>query len=68
MERKTKKQFIIGTTLLVVFILYTMSLTFVDMQPIGPQGSYVAYAGINKTVHELFGVNMMLYTITDQCH
>jgi len=65
MERKTKKQFIIGTTLFVVFILYTMSLTFVDMQPIGPQGSYVAYAGINKTVHELFGVNMMLYNITD---
>ena len=65
MKRKTKKQFIIGTTLLLVFVLYTVSLTFVDIQPIGPQGSYVAYAGINKTVHELFGVNMMLYTITD---
>ncbi len=65
MERKTRNQFIIGTTVLVLFILYTVSLTFVDMQPIGPQGSYVAYAGINRAVHELFGVNMMLYNITD---
>lgn len=65
MERKTKKQFIIGVTLLALFILYTVSLTFVDMQQIGPQGSYVAYAGINKAVHESFGVNMLLYNITD---
>ena len=65
MERKTKIQLILGTSLLALFILFTMSLTFVDMQPIGPQGSYVAYAGINNSVHELFGVNMMLYNITD---
>lgn len=65
MERKTKKQFIIGVTLLALFILYTVSLTFVDMQQIGPQGSYVAYAGINKAVHKFFGVNMLLYNITD---
>lgn len=65
MKRKIRNQCIIGITLLVLFTLYTVSLTFVDMQPIGPQGTYVAYAGINKTVHELFGVNMMLYNITD---
>lgn len=65
MERKTKIQFILGATFLVAFILYTVSLTFVDMQPIGPQGSYVAYAGINKALHQLFGVNMLLYSITD---
>lgn len=65
MERKTKTQFIFGSSLLVLFIIFTMSLTFVDMQPIGPQGSYVAYSGINQAVHELFGVNMTLYNITD---
>ena len=69
MERKTraraKTQFIIGATLFVLFILYTLSLTLVDLQPIGPKGSYVAYAGINRVIHELFGVNMMLYNITD---
>ena len=67
MERKTKakKQFIFGVITLALFVLYTMSLTFVDIQPIGPQGSSVAYAQKNKAVHELFGVNMMLYHITD---
>lgn len=65
MERKTKNQFIFGTLLLALFIVFTISLTFVDMKPIGPQNSYVAYANINQAVHELFGVNMTLYNITD---
>ena len=65
MERKTKNQFIFGTLLLALFILFTISLTFVDMKPIGPQNSYVAYASINQAAHELFGVNMTLYNITD---
>lgn len=65
MKKRAKKQFILGTTFLVMFILFTMSLKVVDMQPIGPMGSYVAYAGINKMIHELFGVNMTLYNITD---
>lgn len=65
MERKAKNQFILGTLLLALFILFTMSLTFVDMKPIGPQNSYVAYTSINQAVHELFGVNMTLYNITD---
>lgn len=65
MKGKTKNQFIIGITLSVLFILYTVSLKFVDIKPIGPNGSSVAYAGINNAVHELFGVNMTLYNITD---
>ena len=65
MKKREKKQFILGAAFLVMFILFTMSLKVVDMQPIGPRGSYVAYAGINKMVHELFGVNMTLYNITD---
>ena len=63
MKRKT--QLILGAALLALFILYTASLTFVDRQPIGPMGSQVAYAGINKGAHELFGVHRMLYHITD---
>ena len=65
MKQKAKMQGILGVFLLAVFILFTMSLTLVDMQPIGPNGSCVAYASINQAVHELFGVNMTLYSITD---
>lgn len=65
MEKKIKVQFTLGISLFVLFIIFTASLTFVNVQPIGPQGSCVAYAGINKAVHDFFEVNMMLYSITD---
>ncbi len=65
MKRKAILQFIFGDILLVLFVLFTWSLTFFDVQPIGPDGSSVAYASINNTVHNLFGVNMTLYNITD---
>lgn len=65
MKRKTKTQWILGASLLILFVLYTLSLTFVDKQPIGPNGSSVAYGDMNKAVHELFGVNMTIYNITD---
>lgn len=65
MKRKAISQFILGGILLVLFVLFTWSLTLIDMQPIGPNGSSVAYANINQAVHNLFGVNMTLYNITD---
>ena len=65
MKRKATSQFVLGAILLVFFVLFTWSLTFIDVQPIGPNGSSVAYASINKAVHNLFGVNMTLYNITD---
>ena len=62
---KRNFRFWFGAGLLALFVIYTISLTVVDLQPIGPQGSWVAYAGLNKAVHELFGVHMILYHITD---
>jgi len=37
----------------------------VDVQPIGPQGSGVGFATLNRAVHELTGVHMSLYIMTD---
>ena len=65
MKRKAILQFILGGILLVLFILFTWSLTWIDVQPIGHNGSPVAYASINQAIHNLFGVNMTLYNITD---
>ena len=65
MKRKAISQFILGGILLILFVLFTWSLTFFDVQPIGPHGSSVACASINHAVHKLFGVNMTLYNITD---
>lgn len=54
-----------GLLVLVVFVLWTVAVYMVDVQPIGPQGSTVGFAGLNDLVHRLTGVNWSLYTITD---
>ena len=51
--------------LLTAFVLWTIAIQWVDVQPIGPQGSVVGFATLNSFVHNLTGVHMNLYTITD---
>lgn len=50
---------------LVAFFLWTIMIQRIDVQPIGPQGSSVGFATINRFVHNLTGVHMLLYIITD---
>ena len=54
-----------GAGLVAAFALWTVFVRFVDVQPIGPEGSSVGFATLNGFVHELTGVNWFLYTITD---
>ena len=51
--------------MLVAFGLWTVAIRLVDVQAIGPQGSTVGFATINGFVHNLTGVHMSLYIITD---
>ena len=51
--------------LLAAFALWTLAVCFVDVRPIGPQGSFVGFAGLNQFIHELTGVHFVLYHITD---
>ena len=60
-----RKSFCIGLGLLLLFIIWTVALRFVDVQAIGPKGSSVGFASLNKTAHNITGVHMSLYTITD---
>ena len=60
-----RKSFYFGLGLLVLFIIWTVALQFVDVGTIGPQGSSVGFASTNKVIHNITGVNMLLYTITD---
>ncbi|MEA4954470.1 MAG: phosphatase PAP2 family protein [Pseudoflavonifractor sp.] len=57
--------FLPSICLSVLFILYTMLIRHIDVKPIGPNGSVVGFASVNGWVHDLFGVNWTLYTITD---
>ena len=65
MKKETKKNFGIAAILLGAFVLWTAAVRLVDVQPIGPQGSAVGFATINGWVHDLTGVHMALYTVTD---
>ena len=63
-KRKTKFLWI-GLTFLTVFALWTALVRFIDVQTIGPNGSSVGFAALNKAVHETIGVYWKLYTVTD---
>lgn len=65
MKKETKKSLYVGVCLLALFILWTALVSLVDRQPIGPLESTVGFATFNGYMHELLGVHMFLYTLTD---
>ena len=60
-----QKNFIGSTVFLLLFILWTLAVSVIDVKTIGPLESAVGFATINKLVHNLTGVNFILYNITD---
>lgn len=65
MKKENNRNFCIAILLLVLFILWTVLVRFVDVQQIGPKGSSVGFAAVNGFIHNLTGVSMFLYTVTD---
>ena len=65
MEKKNSRLFWVGVGLLAVFVLWTVLIRFVDVEAIGPRQSSVGFATLNGYIHNLTGVNMFLYIITD---
>ncbi len=65
MKKENHRNFCIATCMLIAFLLWTAAIQFVDVQTIGPQGSSVGFATINQFVHNLTGVHMSLYAVTD---
>ncbi|MBQ7902308.1 MAG: phosphatase PAP2 family protein [Oscillospiraceae bacterium] len=65
MKKVRNRYLYCSITLFIMFILWTALVCFVDIKPIGPQGSKVGVSAINGFVHNLTGVNWHLYYITD---
>ena len=65
MKSNAKKYLTLALCLLAVFVLWTVAVCLVNVQPIGPENSAVGFAGINGAFHRLTGVHMALYDITD---
>ena len=63
---KRKKGFIYASIgAFAMFSLWTALVRLVDVNSIGPLDSVVGLSGFNGYFHELTGVNMSLYTVTD---
>lgn len=64
--KKTKGKLLgIAGMLLTAFVLWTLAVQYIDVQAIGPNGSSVGFAALNGWVHDLTGVHMGLYVLTD---
>ena len=65
MEKRKTKHFWIGLIFLAAFALWTALVCFIDVRAIGPNGSSVGFAALNKAVHKAIGVHWGLYKVTD---
>ena len=65
MKKETIKIFAAAVLFLVLFIIWTVLVSTIDVKPIGPQGSSVGFATLNGCFHEFTGLYMNLYIITD---
>ena len=45
--------------------MWTLAVVSVDVKPVGVNGTSVGFATLNTWFHNLTGVNMTLYNITD---
>ena len=62
---KERKYFIVSAASLIAFTLWTVLIMNVDVQAVGSRNSKVGLATFNTWFHQLTGVHMTLYTITD---
>ena len=65
MKTNGKKTLTAGILLIFAFILGTVLILCVDVQPVGQNGTNIGFAALNTWFHKLTGVHMGLYTITD---
>ena len=65
MEKKDKKLLRAGIMLFALFILWTILVKTVGVKPVGQNGTNIGFADMNTRFHELTGVNMKIYDLTD---
>ncbi|MBR4473181.1 MAG: phosphatase PAP2 family protein [Oscillospiraceae bacterium] len=65
MNIREKRTLLTGLLLLAAFVLWTMLIRCVDVQPLGQNGTDIGFATLNCRFHRLCGVHMTIYTVTD---
>ena len=62
---KNKKNIIVSVILVVVSIIYTLLVKYVDVKPIGPNGSSVGFSALNGWFSKLIGSHMFIYKLSE---
>ncbi|MDD3747632.1 MAG: phosphatase PAP2 family protein [Anaerostipes sp.] len=65
MKKTNQKNYVVAGGLLLLFLVWTMAIRYVDVQTIGPKNSEVGFATLNGYFHNLTGTHMLIYNITD---
>ena len=65
MKENGKRVLWIGVLFLAVFIIWTVLIKVIDVQPVGANGTDIGFAAMNGWFHELTGVHMEIYIVTD---
>ena len=65
MRKSGKNLLFAGSIFIVAFITWTILIQKVDVKMLGVNGTNIGFATINYWFHQLTGVNMTLYIITD---
>ena len=64
-KERGKRNLSAGLVLLAAFVLWTIMLQYVDVQPAGPHGTEIGFGTVNVWFHQITGVHMAIYTLTD---
>lgn len=62
---KRKKHLTLGGLLLAGFIVFTLLIKVVDVQPIGPRNTVVGFATLNGRIQKRIGIHLWWYVVTD---
>ena len=65
MKENGKNYIFAGSIFITGFVIWTILVQKVDVQPLGVHGTDIGFATINCLLHKLTGVHMLLYLITD---
>lgn len=65
MNKSSKRNLILGAVSLFLFAIWTVLISIVDVQAIGPENSEVGFATLNGAFHNFFGVHTWMYDVSD---
>lgn len=63
--KKLNKSLIVGISLFVAFVVFTILVKVVDVVAVGPLGSKIGFSKINKSIFDGIGTNDLFYNISE---